>query len=227
VNGPGGGPADANVGFTLASEDRLRLVRALDRIAEDLPEGCSFLIDLAGRIVDVARRPTGVTLEPIAALAAGVHASTVELAGAMEEREFRLVFEREDDRTVVVWPVAGRALLVAMLRSPDALRLLEARMKSPAGIEVEALIRSAREPMQVVPPPRVVPYDAPEEIKERMRGFSKAVLDAQARHGGELPPELAVPVLKARDELIRALEGRDWERAGKTIDEIGRRLAGG
>mgnify|MGYP001587973889 CR=1 FL=1 len=125
------GAADANVSFTLTQEGRTRLIRALDRLTQGLTRASAVLTDTSGRIVDVTKRPVGVNLEELSALAAGCHATTQALARAMGEREATLVFEHEDEQRVCIWPVMGRALLVVFLRDKGSVDALEQRLAGP------------------------------------------------------------------------------------------------
>jgi len=45
--------ADSNVAFTVSQEARIRLIRCLDALAAALPQASAFLLDRAGRFVDV------------------------------------------------------------------------------------------------------------------------------------------------------------------------------
>jgi predicted regulator of Ras-like GTPase activity (Roadblock/LC7/MglB family) len=136
--------ADANIGFTLTPESRTAMMRLMDGFAGELPQASVILTDLAGRIVDVARKPLGVTLEGIAALAAGVFASTSALAKSMGDDEFSLVFEHDADRQVYVRPIAGRALLVVLLKGAAAAERIDDRLEGPLGADLAAVISRCR-----------------------------------------------------------------------------------
>ncbi|MEK7766557.1 MAG: roadblock/LC7 domain-containing protein, partial [bacterium] len=165
------GPADANIGFTLTGDGRTRLVRVLDAFAAALPSASAILIDKAGRIVEIARKPLGVKLEAIAALASACHASTHELAHAMKEDEFALLFENEDEQQVYVWPVADRALLVILVKGAAAVDALEQHMDGALGKELIAVIAGARDTLQAVPPPRPPAIAILEKVTTRGIGY--------------------------------------------------------
>ncbi|MEK7474984.1 MAG: hypothetical protein AAB152_05040 [Candidatus Coatesbacteria bacterium] len=206
---------DANVGFTLTPQGRMRLIRLLDTFAEQLPQASAFLTDLAGRIVEIARKPVGVKLEEISALAAGCYASTHQLAGAFQEKNFALAFQHEDDRQVLVWPVGERALLVVLLRGVSALEDLEEKMEGPLGADLAAVVQEAREPLQSVPPPRIEPAEVPPEVRALERALTELIMDLQAKHPTGFTPEVSSRLLHAREDLARAIAGGDWPRAGE------------
>src|SRR6185436_1007569 len=120
--------SDVNVGFVLSPEGRGRVVRILDDLAASLPQASAVLIDRAGRIVDVARKPLGVKLEELATLAAGVFASSAALGTSMGEEAFTLEFEHDNEQEVLVWPVGVRALLVVLVKGLDGAAKVEERM---------------------------------------------------------------------------------------------------
>jgi len=220
------GPADANIGFTLTPDGRSRLLGILDRLAGDQPQTSAVLTDLAGRIVELVRKPLGVKLDEIAALAAGTHASSQQLATTMQEGEFALVFLHDDDRQVAVWPVAGRALLVVILRNSQGFGELEHRMDGALGRELAAVIESAREPLKSVPPPRVAPADIPAPISAQMRMLTERIMLLQAKSPAGFAPDVQAKLLKARDDLGRTIGALDWAGATKLLVDTGRWLAG-
>lgn len=205
--------ADANVGFTLTPQGRQRLIRLLDTFADQLPQASAFLVDLAGRIVEIARKPVGVKLEEISALAAGCYASTEKLAGSFQEQHFALAFQHEDDRQVLVWPVGERALLVVLLRGVAALEQLEEKMDGPLGADLAAVVQEAREPLQAVPPPRIEPAEVPAAVHERERMLTNLVMDLQAKRPAEFTPPVIAKLLHAREDLARAVSECDWDLA--------------
>lgn len=219
------GPADANIGFTLTPDARARLLGVLDRLAGDQPQASAVLTDLAGRIVEIARKPLGVKLEEIAALAAGTHASSQQLATAMEEGEFALVFLHDDDRQVAVWPVANRALLVVILRNSEGFGELEHRMDGALGRELAAVIESAREPLKSVPPPRIAPAEIPGPVAAQMRMLTERIMALQAKFPSGFPPETQAKMLKAREDLGRMIGALDWPGATRLLAETGRWLS--
>jgi len=211
--------SDANVGFTLTSDARMRLIRVLDAIAQTIPQAAALLIDKAGRIVDIPRKPPGVNIEAISALAAGCNASTNELAESMGEKGFALLFEHGDDRQVYVWPVADRALLVVLLRGAAAVEQLENQMEGTLGQELEAVVKEAREPLQAVPPPRIEPTAVPPALEERVRQLNAFVMDVQGKKPAALDGEVGKRLLKTREELVQAMSRQDWEGTGKLCDD--------
>lgn len=208
------GPADANVGFTLTAEGRTRLIRVLDALATALPQASAVLIDLAGRIVEIARKPLGVKLEAIAALASACHASTHELAGSLGEEEFALLFENEDDQQVYVWPVADRALLVVLVKGATAgVELLEQQMEGAPGKELEAVVTSARAPLQAVPPPRIAPPTVPASVGHQVQGLVFTIMELQGSHPKAFTPEVSARLLRSREEVVQAMSRHDWDKA--------------
>lgn len=219
------GLGDANVGFTLTPDARMRLIRTLDAIAQAIPQSSALLIDLAGRIVDIPRKPPGVNIEAISALSAGVNASTNELAGSMGEKAFALLFEHGDDRQLYVWPVAERSLLVVLLRGATAVEQLEDLMEGKLGQELEAVVREAREPLKSVPPPRIEPAAVPPALEEQVRLLHAFTMDVQARKPNAFSGEGNRRLLKAREELVQAMTRQDWDAAGRVCDETRRWLS--
>ncbi len=216
--------ADANVGFTLTPEGRTRLMGVMDRLAGDEPQAAAVLTDLAGRIVEIARKPLGVKLEEIAALAAGTFASSQQLAVAMEEGSFALAFLHDDDRQVAVWPIANRALLVVLLRGSTGFAGLEARMDGPLGKELAAVIESAREPLKSVPPPRVAAAEIPGPVAAQMRMLTERIMTLQGKFATGFPPEVQARLLKAREDLGIAIGALDWPGATRLLAETTRWL---
>lgn len=217
---------DANVGFTLTPQGRTRLIRLLDTFAEQLPQASAFLTDLAGRIVEIARKPIGVKLEEISALAAGCYASTHQLAGSFQEKNFALAFEHEDERQVLVWPVGERALLVVMLRGVSALEQLEEKMEGPLGADLASVVQEAREPLKSVPPPRIEPAEVPPEVREQERQLNELVMGLQGRQPAGFTPEVTAKILHAREDLARAIGSGDWAKAGQICASTGTWLSG-
>lgn len=218
------GSADANIGFTLTPDGRARLLGILDRLVGDQPQASAVLTDLAGRIVEIARKPLGVKLDEIAALAAGTHASSQQLAVAMEEGEFALVFLHDDDRQVAVWPLAGRALLVAILRGTASTGEFEHRMDGALGRELVAVLEAAREPLKSVPPPRVTAAEIPAPVAAQMRMLTERIMTLQAGFPAGFPPEIQARLVKSRDDLGRTIGALDWPGATKLLAETGRWL---
>jgi len=210
---------DANIGFTLTPEGRTRLIRALDAVTQSIPQSAALLIDLAGRIVDVPKRPPGVNLEAISALAAGCHASTTELAVTMGEKSYALLFEHGDDRQVYVWPVGTRALLVVLLKGSASVEQLETHMEGKLGVELDAVVKDAREPMKSVPPPRIEPAEGPSLIEEKVRNLNAFIMDIQANKPASLSGESGKRLLKAREELVQAMSHGFWDKASAICDE--------
>jgi predicted regulator of Ras-like GTPase activity (Roadblock/LC7/MglB family) len=209
---------DANIGFTLTPEGRSRLIHVLDGFAAALPSASAILIDKAGRIVEIARKPVGVNLEAISALAAGCHASNHELAKAIGEEDFSFLFEHTDDRQVYVWPVADRGLLVVLLKGYAGAEQLEKMMDEKMGKDLEAVLTGAREPLRSVPPPRVDPSDVPPELGSKMKALTMLILDVQARKSAAFNEATRARLLKDREDLVQAMSRRDWVRAGGLIE---------
>jgi predicted regulator of Ras-like GTPase activity (Roadblock/LC7/MglB family) len=217
---------DSNIGFTLTPQGRSQLIRVLDFLSEALPQATAILIDRAGRIVDVARRPIGgVNLEAISALAAGCYASTRELGKTMADEEFSLLFEHEDDQQMYVWPVSDRALLVMLLKGSAAVDQLEERMEGKLGAELNAVVNEGRAPLQAVPPPRVSPLEVPADLTKKMSALTVLIMDLQAKRAAELTGEINARLLKARDDLGRALGMQNWEMAGEICESTKKWLA--
>jgi len=210
--------ADANIGFTLTPEGRARLIRLLDDFASSLPQASAIMIDRAGRIVEIARKPVGVNLEAISALAAGCHASNHELARILGEPDFAFLFEHTDDRQVYVWPVAERALLVVLLRGSAGVDQLERMMEDRLGKDLEAIVTGAREPLRSAPPPRIDPSDVPPDLGSKMRALTVLMLEVQTKKAAAFTPEVSAKLLKDREELVQAMSRRDWARAGGLIE---------
>ena len=210
---------DANIGFTLTPDGRTRLIRALDSLTQAIPQSVAVLIDLAGRIVDVPKRPPGVNLEAISALAAGCHASTTELAVTMGEKAYALLFEHGDDRQVYVRPVGERALLIVLLKGAASVELLETHMEGKLGTDIDAVVKEAREPMKTVPPPRIEPAEGPSIIEEKVRTLNAFIMDIQTNKPAALAGERNKRLLKAREELVQAMSHGFWDKASEICDE--------
>ncbi len=215
---------DANVGFTLAQEARTRLMRVFDALAGALPDVSAILTDRAGRIVEMSRKPPGVNLEAIAALAAGVTASTMELASDMGEAGFELVFEHENERQVGVWPVADRALLVVLLKGAAAVQQFEERMEGKLGAELADIITGAREPLRAVPPPRLESRPVPPQVEQKGAALNRLVAEVQEKKPQALAGENASKMLKFREGILQAAGRSDWDRAEALCDEARRWL---
>ena len=204
---------DSNVGFILEAAPKARLREVMEGLITDLPQGYSVLIDHAGRIVEAAREPVGVQLEALSALSAGCYATTLELAKVMGEEEYSLLFRQEDDHQVYIWPVSGRALLVAQIRTTKAVDELEERLGGPLGRELISIVRDAKMPERKVPPPRIVIEEIPYEVQARMKTLTAIIMDLQAKRHDEFNDEVKRILLKSREELIKAVAGQDWRRA--------------
>lgn len=204
---------DSNVGFILEPPQKARLREVMEGLITDLPQGYSVLIDHAGRIVEAAREPAGIQLEALSALSAGCYATTLELAKVMGEEEYSLIFRQEDDHQVFIWPVSGRALLVAQIRTAKAVDDLEERLGGPLGRELIGIIRDAKMPPKRVPPPRIVIEEIPYEVQARMKSLTAIIIDLQANRAEGFNHEVNVVLLKSREELIKAVAASDWRRA--------------
>jgi len=211
--------ADANVGFTLTPEGKARLIASLDRIAGAIPRSSAILADKAGRVVDIARRPMGVNVEGICALAAGVYASTKELGRSFGEEEFSLLFEHEDEQQVFVWLVADRALFIGLLKSAAAVTELEEALAGQSGQDLAATVKGAREPLRSVPPPRIDPMKMPADMAAKVRILTLKMLELQNKSGGKAGPEASKSILKLREELHRTMSAGDWAAAGTICDQ--------
>lgn len=206
---------DANVGLVLTQPQRMQVARDLDGLVEGLGMSSSVLIDRAGRIVEIARKPFGVNLPAISALAAGCYATTHELASAMGEAEYSLLFQHENDQQVYIWPVGERALLVVLLKGAQAAGVgtLEERLNGSLGTDLATVMKDAREPLKTVPPPRVVAPDVPAELKQRTRALTGLIMDLQAKRPKDFTPEVNAGLLRAREQLVQNLSRRDWRKA--------------
>jgi len=204
---------DSNVGFILEPAQKARLREVMEGLITDLPQGYSVLIDHAGRIVEAAREPAGVQLEALSALSAGCYATTLELAKVMGEEEYSLLFRQEDEHQVYIWPVSGRALLVAQIRTTKAVDDLEERLGGPLGRELIGIVRNARMPEKKVPPPRIVIEEIPYEVQARMKSLTAIIMDLQAKRAMDFNDEVKKILLKSREELIKAVAAQDWRRA--------------
>lgn len=205
--------ADANIGFTLTPESRTALMRLMDGLAGELPQASVLLTDLAGRIVDVARKPLGVKLEGIAALAAGVFASTTALATSMGDDSFSLVFEHEADKQVYVRPIADRGLLVVLLKGGAAADQLDDRLEGQLGTDLADVLTGGRQPLQAVPPPRVDTAAVPDALTAKVRALGVRLLDVETRKAGALAPEVYTKILCLREDLVQAMARKDWDGA--------------
>lgn len=210
--------ADANVGFTLPAQARSQLIHILDSFAEALPQASSLLTDKAGRIVEIARKPLGVDLEALAALAAGCNASTNELARFLGDEGFMLFFEHDDDRQVFIWPVADRALLVVLLKGDAWGQKLEELVDGKLGKDLAAVIGNAREPLQAVPPPRIKPQPPPGPVTTKMKDLSAKIMLLQSSRAREFTDDVNARLLKDREEIVQAVNRQDWGRAGEICD---------
>jgi len=197
---PGGPGTDTNVAFVLTQSQRMQVARALDGIVEGLPQSSSVLIDRAGRIVEIARKPFGVNLPAISALAAGCFATTHELAAAMGEDEYSLLFQHENDQQVYIWPVADRALLVVLLKSAQAnlVESLEGRLAGTVGQDLVRAVKEAQEPPKIVPPPKIAPPEIPLELRHRTRALTALIMDLQSKRPEEFTREVNTGLLQAR-----------------------------
>jgi len=207
------GGADANFGFLLSAPQRQQVARLLDGMVDGLAQSSGVLTDRAGRIVEIARKPVGVQLPAISALAAGCFATTAELAKELGEQEYSLLFQHENDQQVYIWPVGDRALLVVMLRGGPAVETLEGRLNGTMGQELASVVMSAREPAKVVPPPRIAPPELPAELRQRTRALTALIMDLQSKRPKEFTAEVNAGLLHSRESLVQALSRRDWRKA--------------
>lgn len=209
-----GTPAnDSNVAFTLTQVQRGQVMRSLASAIEGMPASSAILIDHAGRIVEEAARPTGVNLPAISALAAGCYATTHELAKTVGQPEYTLLFQHDNGQQVFIWPVAERALLVALLNNAHYVPQLETRLAGDLGRELALVIGTAQGPDRHVPPPKVVLADIPGDVRRHTRELATLLIDLQNRSGGAFSAETSRYLLMSRDELIRALGRSDWKEA--------------
>ncbi len=178
-----------------------------------VPATATVLTDLAGRIVEVGRKPLGVNLEAISALAAGCHASTHELARNMGETEFSILFEHEDNQQVLVWPIGGRALLVVLLKDAPSAGKLEELLDGKLGHELADVVSQSREPLRSVPPPRISPQDLPAPVKEEMGRLNSLISELQAKRAQHFTPDVSARLLRERENLLQALGRQEWDQA--------------
>ncbi len=205
--------ADANFGFLLSPPQRQQVARLLDGMVDGLASSSGVLTDRAGRIVEIARKPVGVQLPAISALAAGCFATTHELAKELGEDEYALLFQHENDQQVYIWPVADRALLVVMLRGAAAVETLEGRLNGTMGQELAGVVSAAREPVKAVPPPRITPPELPAELRQRTRALTALIMDLQAKRPKDFTAEVNAGLLRSRESLVQSLSKRDWRKA--------------
>ena len=203
--------SDSNTAFTLTQIQRQQVIRAMTACVDEIPTASAMLIDHAGRVVEESSRPTGVNMQAISALAAGCYATTHELAKTVGQPEYSLLFQHDNGQQVYIWPVADRALLVALLKSAVHVPILEKKLAGEAGAELSAVITAAQAPEKRVPPPKVVLTDMPEEVRTHTRTLATLLADLQARSGGTFTPETARYLLQSRDELVRSLGRGDWK----------------
>jgi len=204
---------DSNVAFTLTQNQRGHVMRSLASAVAGMPSASAILIDHAGRIVEEVARPTGVNLPAISALAAGCYATTHELAKTVGQPEYSLLFQHDNGQQVFIWPVSGRALLVALLNSAAYVPELEGRLAGEIGRELLSVIASAQEPERRVPPPKVVLADIPADVRRYTRDLATLLMDLQNRSGGSFSGETSRYLLLSREELIQALGRSDWKEA--------------
>ena len=204
---------DANIGFTLTPEARTGIRRIIEGLAGELPQSTVVLTDFAGRIVDIARKPVGLNVEAIAALAAGVHASTRALANTMGDSDFSMLFEHDADRVVYIRPLCGKALFLVLLKGAAAADSLDNRLEGQFGTDLANILEEAREPLKAVPPPRVDLSGMPDSLGDHVRKLGIKLLDFESRKGASVPPEVHGKMVRAREDLVQALAHRDWDRA--------------
>ncbi len=211
----GPGAPDTNVGFTLTQAQRIQIARSLDGMVDGLAQSSSVLIDRAGRIVEIARKPFGVNLPAISALAAGCYATTSELAKATGEENFSLLFQHENDQQVYIWPVGDRALVVVLLKGTAAtgVEMLESRFAGTIGTDLTRTISEAQEPPRKVPPPRITVPEVPVELRQRTRALTGLIMDLQSRRPQDFTPEINAGLLRSRETLVQCLSKRDWRKA--------------
>jgi hypothetical protein len=131
----------------------------------------------------------------------------------MGEEEYSLLFRQEDDHQVYIWPVSGRGLLVAQIRTTKAVDDLEERLGGPLGRELLNIVRDAKLPEKKVPPPRIVIEEIPYEVQVRMKALTAIIMGLQASRGDEFNQEARNILLKSREELIKSIAAQDWRRA--------------
>lgn len=204
---------DTNVGFIFTQGQRIQVGRLLDSVVDGLAQSSSVLIDRAGRIAEIARKPVGVNLHAISALAAGCFATTHELAAAMGEAEYSLLFQHENEQQVYIWPVADRALLVVIMRGNVGVQTLEDRLTGSVGIDLTRVVMEAQAPVMAVPPPRVTPPEVPVELRHRTRALSALIMDLQTRRPGDFTQDVNTGLLRSREQLVQAMSKRDWRKA--------------
>lgn len=212
-------PHDANVGFILSRAARSRLIHVLDNFAAALPQASSLLIDRAGRIVEIARKPLGVKLEAVSALAAGCFASTDRLAHSMGEESFALFFEHSADLQVYVWPVGDQALLVILLKGTESLAHIEQQLEGQVGKELAEIMEEVRTPLQAVPPPRLAPLTVPAEVQKTVGEFNTFVTQLQAERPNELNEAVQAKILHARGDIGKSMSRQRWDEARRIAED--------
>ena len=201
---------DTNVAFSLTVAQRQQAIRSLTQCVAGMPTSSAILIDRAGRIVGESQRPMGVDLPSISALAAGCYATTSELATTMGQSGYHLVFQQDNGQQVFIWPVSDRALLVVLMRDPRHGTEMERRLDGDIGRELTEVISRAQEPEKRVPPPKVVLAEVPEDVRQKTRTLTAILTDLQTRGGGNFSPEITRYMLRARDDLVKALSTNNW-----------------
>jgi len=204
---------DTNVGFIFTQNQRIQVGRLLDGFVDGLAQSSSVLIDRAGRIAEIARKPVGVNLHAVSALAAGCFATTHELAAAMGEAEYSLLFQHENEQQVYIWPVADRALLVVIMRGLAGVQTLEDRLTGAMGTDLTRVVMDAQAPVKAVPPPRVTPPEVPVEVRHRTRALTALIMDLQTRRPEDFTQDVQSGLLRSREQLVQAMSKRDWRKA--------------
>jgi len=160
----------------------------------------------------------GVDLPAISALAAGCFATTHELAAAMGENEYSLLFQHENNEQVYITPVVDRALLVVITHGTQSVEAMEQRLGTGIKSTLDSIIEGAAEPPRGVPPPRVVPMEVPNEVRQRLRALTGLIMDLQAKRPRDFTAEINRGLLISREQLVQTLSRRDWRKAWELIE---------
>lgn len=121
---------DGNVNLLISEEQLGFLQGHLEGLSAEVGVVCVLLIDSAGKIITSSGRVEGLDLTIVAALASGDYATTRELAKRVGEREFSLVFQRENQLNAYLNAIGEDALVVVLFQREAALGQIRIRVKA-------------------------------------------------------------------------------------------------
>ena len=121
---------------------------------------------------------------------------------------------------------SSASTMPAMQGSMSILMLWQASLGVPipqrldTGIRstLDSVVSAAAGPPRTVPPPRVVPMEVPNEVRQRLRALTGLIMDLQARRPGDFTPEINRGLLSSREQLVQTLSRRDWRKAWGLIE---------